>query len=98
MCCTRAGKLTEDQLRTSLEMMRDSGQARNLFCRDGVLTFPKLIMSLATQVEIITRRFALTSGTYSFSPVERLPDVITPPMKTPGFLFVYLAPLCRDAT
>lgn len=87
---TRAGKLTEDQLRTSLEMMRDTGQKQGAcFVEMGVLTFPKLIMSLATQVEIITRKvFALTSGTYSFSPVERLPtDVITPPLKTPGFLF-----------
>jgi hypothetical protein len=46
-------------------------------------------MSLLTQVEIITRNvFAMEEGTWSFSPAERLPsDLITPPMKTPGFLY-----------
>lgn len=87
---TRAGKLSEQQLRQSLKMMNETGQKQGeCLIEMGLLTFPKLVMSLLTQVEIITRNiFALESGSWSFSPAERLPsDLITPPMKTPGFLY-----------
>jgi hypothetical protein len=86
----RAGKLSEKQLRQSLKMMNETGQKQGeCLIEMGVLTFPKLVMSLLTQVEIITRNvFAMDEGTWSFSPAERLPgDLITPPMKTPGFLY-----------
>ena len=86
----RAGKLTAKQLRESLLMMNETGQRQGeCLIEIGVLTFPKLVMSLLTQVEIITRNvFAMEEGTWSFSPAERLPsDLITPPMKTPGFLY-----------
>jgi len=87
---TRAGKLSEQQLRQSLQMMNDTGQKQGeCLIEMGVLSFPKLVMSLLTQVEIITRNvFAMEAGSWSFSPAERLPgDLITPPMKTPGFLY-----------
>jgi len=87
---TRAGKLSEQQLRQSLKMMTETGQKQGeCLIEMGVLTFPKLVMSLLTQVEIITRNvFSLESGSWTFSPAERLPtDLITPPMKTPGFLY-----------
>ena len=87
---TRAGKLSEQQLRESLKLMNETGQKQGeCLIEMGVLTFPKLVMSLLTQVEIITRNiFAMESGSWSFSPAERLPaDLITPPMKTPGFLY-----------
>jgi len=89
---TRAGKLTEAQLRESLRLMNERGQKQGeCLIEMGVLSFPKLVMSLLTQVEIVTRNvFAMTEGTWSFSPAERLPsDLVTPPMKTPGFLYAF---------
>ncbi|MEE2828167.1 MAG: hypothetical protein VX498_03180, partial [Myxococcota bacterium] len=89
---TRAGKMSEKQLRDSLKMMNETGKKQGeCLIEMGVLTFPKLVMSLLTQVEIITRNvFGMTTGTWSFSPAERLPaDLITPVMKMPGFLFDY---------
>jgi hypothetical protein len=89
---TRAGKLTEEQLKHSLARMNDTGNRQGeCLIESGALTFPQLVMSLMTQAEIVTRNvFAMTEGTWAWYPMDPLPgDFITPPMKTPGFLFAY---------
>ena len=88
----RAGKLTEDQLKISLKRMNETGQKQGeCLIEMGALTFPQLVMSLMTQTEIVTRNvFAMTDGTWSWFPMDALPgSFVTPPMKTPGFLFAY---------
>ncbi len=89
---TRAGKLTEDQLKGSLRMMNDTGNKQGeCLIEMGALTFPQLVMSLMTQVEIVTRNvFAMKEGSWAFYPRDSLSsEFVTPPMKTPGFLFAY---------
>jgi len=89
---TQAKKLDADQLRESLEMMSETGTLQGeCLIELGFLTFPQVVMSLITQVEIITRNvFASGSGKYSFYPRERLDRSFpNPPMKTPGFLYSY---------
>ncbi len=89
---TRAGKLTEEQLKASLARMNETGQRQGeCLIESGALTFPQLVMSLMTQAEIVTRNvFAMKDGSWSWYPLETLPgDFVTPPMKTPGFLFGY---------
>ena len=89
---TRAGKLTEDQLKGSLRAMNETGNKQGeCLIEMGALTFPQLVMSLMTQVEIVTRNvFAMKEGSWSFYPRDSLSsDFVTPPMKTPGFLFAY---------
>ncbi len=88
----RANKLTEEQLKFSLKRMNETGQKQGeCLIEMGALTFPQLVMSLMTQTEIVTRNvFAMKDGTFSWFPMETLPgDFVTPPMKTPGFLFAY---------
>ncbi|MBJ95381.1 MAG: hypothetical protein CMP23_13040 [Rickettsiales bacterium] len=89
---TNANKLSPDQLRQSLEMMSDTGNLQGeCFIELGFLTFPQVVMSLMTQVEIISRNvFTATEGTYRFYPREKLPTSYpNPPMKSPGFLFAF---------
>jgi len=89
---TRAGKLTEEQLKHSLTRMNETGQRQGeCLIESGALTFPQLVMSLMTQAEIVTRNvFAMREGSWSWYPIDPLPgDFVTPPMKTPGFLFGY---------
>ncbi len=86
----RAGKLSEENLRKSLTMMNESGmQQGECLIEMGVLTFPKMVLALMTQVEIITRAI-MTSGEGQFSFFE-LPALdrsfVNPPMRSPGFLF-----------
>ena len=88
----RAGKLTEEQLKHSLTRMNETGQRQGeCLIESGALTFPQLVISLMTQSEIVTRNvFAMRDGTWSWYPLDPLPgDYVTPPMKTPGFLFTY---------
>ncbi|MCP4869728.1 MAG: tetratricopeptide repeat protein [Proteobacteria bacterium] len=88
----RAGKLTEEQLKHSLTRMNETGQRQGeCLIESGALTFPQLVMSLMTQAEIVTRNvFAMREGTWSWFPLDPLPgEYVTPPMKTPGFLFTY---------
>ena len=90
---TQARKLSPDQLRESLQMMSDTGTLQGeCFIELGFLTFPQMVMSLMTQVEIVTRNvFVVSSGNYSFYPRERLDRSFpNPPMKTPGFLLSYI--------
>jgi len=89
---TQAKKLTPDQLRESLEMMSETNSLQGeCFIELGFLTFPQVVMSLMTQVEIITRNvFGTGEGNYKFYPRERLDrSYPNPPMKSPGFLFYY---------
>ncbi|MBN92618.1 MAG: hypothetical protein CL928_00875 [Deltaproteobacteria bacterium] len=88
----QAGKITEEQLRQSLATMNETGQKQGQCLIDsGALTFPQLVMSLMTQVEIVTRNvFRVGVGDYSFYPQQRLTEeFINPPMKAPGYLFGY---------
>jgi hypothetical protein len=90
---TQAKRLSPDQLRESLQMMSDTGTLQGeCFIELGFLTFPQMVMSLMTQVEIITRNvFVTSSGKYAFYPRERLDrNFPNPPMKTPGFLLSYI--------
>ena len=89
---TQAKKLSPAQLRESLEMMSETGNLQGeCFIELGFLTFPQVVMSLMTQVEIISRNvFSIGEGTYKFYPRERLSRSFpNPPMKSPGFLFSY---------
>ena len=89
---TQAKKLDPDQLRQSLEMMSETNNLQGeCFIELGFLTFPQVVMSLMTQVEIISRNvFGTAEGNYKFYPRERLPTSYpNPPMKSPGFLFSY---------
>lgn len=89
---TRAGRLTEDQLKKSLALMSQTGQKQGQCLIElGSLTFPQLIVSLITQVEIITRNLMrLTEGNWAWYPFSHLAEEFaTPPMKAPGFLFRY---------
>ena len=88
----RSGRLTEDQLKLTLSMMNETGMKQGeCLIEMGVYTFPQIVMSLMTQVELVTKNvFSEPGGTYSFHPVKDLGrDFITPPMKSPGFLFKY---------
>ncbi len=88
----KAKKIDQLQLRKSLEMMNETGQQQGqCFIDMGVLTFPQLVVSLMTQVEVITRGVMRgEEGTYSFHPQPSLGrDFITPPMKAAAFLFAY---------
>ncbi len=89
---TQAKKLSPAQLRESLEMMSETGNLQGeCFIELGFLTFPQVVMSLMTQVEIISRNvFGIGEGTYKFYARERLSRSFpNPPMKSPGFLFSY---------
>jgi hypothetical protein len=89
---THAKKLSPAQLRESLEMMSETGNLQGeCFIELGFLTFPQVVMSLITQVEIISRNvFSSGEGTYAFYARERLSSSFpNPPMKSPGFLFSY---------
>ena len=88
----KAKKIDHEQLRTSLELMNSTGQQQGqCFIDMGVLTFPQLVVSLMTQVELITRGLMRTSeGTYAFHPQETMEkSFVTPPMKAAAFLFSY---------
>lgn len=88
----RAGRLQEDQLKKTLTMMNDTGMKQGeCLIEMGVFTFPQIVMALMTQVEIVTRNvFGDVGGTWSFHPTPNLGrDFITPPMKSPGFLFKF---------
>ncbi len=88
----RSGRLTEDQLKATLTMMNETGMKQGeCLIEMGVYTFPQIVMSLMTQVELVTRNvFVEAGGTYSFHPLPDLGrEFITPPMKSPGFLFKY---------
>jgi len=87
---TRAGRITEAQLKESLQMMNDTGTKQGeCLIEMGVLTFPQVIMSLMTQSEIVTRNvFSDETGTWEFFPLKVLPEAfVQPPIKLPGFLF-----------
>ena len=101
----RAGRLTREQLNASLQMMNDTGEKQGqCLIEMGVLTFPQLVMSLMTQVEIIARNVLKAgSGTWGWWPLPNLPSsFVTPPMKTPGFLYgyykKYFATMSKDIT
>ncbi len=86
----RAGRVSPEQLQESLEKMHSTGQQQGtIFVDMGILSFPQLVMSLMTQVDIITRGLLPESaGTFQYWPIERLPPtIVTPPMKTPAFLY-----------
>ncbi len=88
----RAGKLSEEQLKQTLQMMNETGMKQGeCLIEMGVFTFPQVVMSLMTQVELITRNlFQDGSGTWSFHPMEALTrEFVTPPLKSPGFLFKF---------
>ena len=88
----RAKKIDQTQLRESLVLMNSTGQQQGQCLIDmGVLTFPQLVVSLMTQVELITRSVMRgEEGTYAFHPQESLgKDFITPPMKAAAFLYSY---------
>ncbi len=88
----RAGRLNQDQLKQTLAMMNETGMKQGeCLIEMGVYTFPQIVMSLMTQVEIVTKNvFGEPGGTCSFHPASDLGrDFITPPMKSPGFLFKY---------
>ena len=87
----RAGRLTPEQLEESLEKMNQTGEQQGqVLIQMGLLSFPQLVMSLMTQVEIVTRGIlgADEGGTWRFWELSELPStVVTPPMKTAAFLF-----------
>ncbi len=86
----RAGRIDKDQLNRSLQMMSDTGEKQGqCLIEIGVLTFPQLVMSLMTQAEIVARNvLSAVEGTWGWWPLSTLPNsIVTPPMKTPGFLF-----------
>ena len=88
----RSGRLNEDQLKQTLSMMNDTGMKQGeCLIEMGVYSFPQIVMSLMTQVEIVTKNvFTDPVGRFSFHPMPNLGrDFITPPMKSPGFLFKY---------
>ena len=88
----RAGRVTPEQLQQSLDKMNATGAKQGeVFVEMGVLSFPQLVMSLMTQVDIITRTLLpLNEGTWQYWKLDSIPNtVITPPMKTPAFLFGY---------
>jgi hypothetical protein len=88
----RAGRITPEQLQESLDTMNRTGQKQGeVFVEMGLLSFPQLVMSLMTQVDIITRGLlGETQGTFQYWALPSLPStIITPPMKTPAFLFGY---------
>lgn len=88
----RAGRLTPEQLQESLATMNQTGEKQGqVLVAMGALTFPQLVMSLMTQVDIITRKlFTETSGTWQYWSLPSLPNsIITPPMKTTAFLFAW---------
>jgi hypothetical protein len=88
----RAKKIDKGQLRKSLELMNSTGQQQGqCFIDMGVLTFPQLVVSLMTQVELITRGIMRSpAGTYAFHPLAKLSkSYVTPPMKAAAFLFSY---------
>jgi len=88
----RAGKLTKEQLQESLDTMNQTGEKQGqVLVTMGALTFPQLVMSLMTQVDIITRKmFTETTGTWQYWSLPSLPNtIITPPMKTTAFLFAW---------
>ena len=88
----RAGKITEEQLKQTLQMMNETGMKQGeCLIEMGVFTFPQVVMSLMTQVELITRNvFSEGTGTWSFHPMPALlQDFVTPPLKSPGFLFKF---------
>lgn len=88
----RAGRVTPEQLQESLDKMNATGQQQGtIFVEMGVLSFPQLVMSLMTQVDIITRGLMSESGgTFQYWSIERLPPtIVTPPMKTPAFLYSF---------
>ncbi len=88
----RAGRVTPEQLQQSLDKMNATGAKQGeVFVEMGVLSFPQLVMSLMTQVDIITRTLlSLSEGTWQYWKLDSIPStVITPPMKTPAFLFAY---------
>ena len=99
----RAGRITREQLNKSLEMMSDTGdQQGQCLIEMGALTFPQLVMSLMTQAEIIARNVLSTpGGSWGWWPLTSLPSsIVTPPMKTPGFLYGFykkhFATIARD--
>ncbi len=86
----RAGRIDKEQLNRSLQLMNDTGDKQGqCLIEMGVLTFPQLVMSLMTQAEIIARNvLSAADGTWGWWPMNTLPNsIVTPPMKTPGFLF-----------
>lgn len=86
----RAGRIDRAQLNQSLQMMSDTGEKQGqCLIEIGVLTFPQLVMSLMTQAEIVARNVLnAADGTWGWWPLTSLPNsIVTPPMKTPGFLF-----------
>lgn len=88
----KAGRLTEEQLKRSLEKMAETGQKQGQCLVElGVLSFPQLVVSLMTQAEIVLRGLLKGGkGTWSFHPAPGFDvEIVTPPMKTPGFLFRY---------
>lgn len=88
----KAGRLSEDQLKKSLTMMAETGQKQGQCLIElGVLTFPQLVVSLMTQTEIILRSMLKGGkGTWTWHGAAALDvELVTPPMKTPGFLFRY---------
>lgn len=88
----KAKKIDQTQLRRSLELMNETGQQQGqCFIDMGVLTFPQLVVSLMTQVELVARGVMRSGeGTYAFYPRETLDkSFITPPMKAGAFLYAY---------
>jgi hypothetical protein len=89
---TRAGRIDPEQLKETLHMMNDRGiKQGEALIEMGVFTFPQVVMALMKQVEIKTRNlFAEAEGVFAFFPMDRITrSFVTPPMKSPGFLFAY---------
>ncbi len=88
----KAKKIDQSQLRESLELMNSTGQQQGqCFIDMGVLTFPQLVVSLMTQVDLITRTIMRGSdGTFAFHAQQKLDkEFITPPMKAAAFLYAF---------
>lgn len=89
----RAGRLNEEQLKASLEMMNQTGKLQGeCLIEQGLLTFPVLVMAMMKQSEIKILRLAeQAEGSYEVHPLEQHhTKFITPQLKVPAVLFKML--------
>ena len=86
----KAKQISKEQLATSLQLMEsDSCRQGEALMEMNVLTFPQLIMVLGKQVELILQRVMdATEGTWTFHPLDTLPEqFLPPPLRVPAMIY-----------
>ena len=95
----RAGQITEEQLKQSLQIMEERGcRQGEAFIEMGVMTFAQLVMVLQKQCEFVLQQvMRLRDGAWAFHQLDALPEnFVNPPLRVPSLLFRALKDYARE--